>query len=175
MAEMPFLLGVIKHILPFIFGYFAIYVNILFWEVMPITRQHVHSRSSIVHFPHISFTHFHSFIHLLSKLPWTYDQALPWRTSIAPMPVRPHHLWTYVLRTLERTSSKDTDQLQKYIKYILIPLGIAKNTHQLPSYTKKKGLDKEKLRQMILQYLKNAGDEGAKRDSIYEYIKDVGP
>ena len=28
---------------------------------------------------------------------------------------------------------------------------------------------------MILQYLKNAGDEGAKRDSIYEYIKDVLP
>ena len=28
---------------------------------------------------------------------------------------------------------------------------------------------------MILQYLKNAGNEGAKRDSIYEYIKDVLP
>ena len=28
---------------------------------------------------------------------------------------------------------------------------------------------------MILQYLKNAGDEGAKRDSIYEYIRDVLP
>ena len=56
-----------------------------------------------------------------------------------------------------------------------ISLGVAKNTHQLPSYTKTKGLDKEKLRQMILQYLKNAGDEGAKRDSIYEYIKDVLP
>jgi ATP-dependent DNA helicase RecG len=28
---------------------------------------------------------------------------------------------------------------------------------------------------MILQYLKNAGDEGAKRDSVYEYIKDVLP
>lgn len=56
-----------------------------------------------------------------------------------------------------------------------ISLGVAKNTHQLPSYTKTKGLDKEKLRQMILQYLKNAGDEGAKRDSVYEYIKDVLP
>lgn len=56
-----------------------------------------------------------------------------------------------------------------------ISLGVAKNTHQLPSYTKTKGLDKEKLRQMILQYLKNAGNEGAKRDSIYEYIKDVLP
>ena len=54
-----------------------------------------------------------------------------------------------------------------------ISLGIAKVTHQLPTYTK--GLDKEKLRQMILQYLKNADEEGAKRDSIYEYLKDVLP
>lgn len=56
-----------------------------------------------------------------------------------------------------------------------ISLSIAKNTHQLPSYTKTKGLDKERLRQMVLQYLGNAGDEGAKRDSIYEYLKDVLP
>lgn len=56
-----------------------------------------------------------------------------------------------------------------------ISLGVAKDTGQLPSYTKTKGLDKGKLRQMILQYLENAGDEGAKRDSIYEYIKDVLP
>lgn len=56
-----------------------------------------------------------------------------------------------------------------------ISLGVAKDTRQLPSYTKTKGLDKGKLRQMILQYLENAGDEGAKRDSIYEYIKDVLP
>ena len=28
---------------------------------------------------------------------------------------------------------------------------------------------------MILQYLSNAGDEGAKRDSIYKYLKDVLP
>lgn len=56
-----------------------------------------------------------------------------------------------------------------------ISLSIAKNTHQLPSYTKTKGLDKERLRQMVLQYLSNAGDEGAKRDSIYEYLKVVLP
>lgn len=56
-----------------------------------------------------------------------------------------------------------------------ISLNIAKNTHQLPSYTKTKGLDKEKLRQMILQFLQNAGKEGAKRDSIYEYLRDVLP
>ena len=56
-----------------------------------------------------------------------------------------------------------------------ISLSIAKNTHQLPSYTKTKGLDKERLHQMVLQYLSNAGEEGAKRDSIYEYLKDVLP
>lgn len=28
---------------------------------------------------------------------------------------------------------------------------------------------------MILQFLQNAGDEGAKRDSIYEYLRDVLP
>lgn len=56
-----------------------------------------------------------------------------------------------------------------------ISLGLAKITHQLPNYTKTKGLDKAKLRQMVLQYLQNAGDEGAKRDSIYEYMKDVLP
>ena len=31
------------------------------------------------------------------------------------------------------------------------------------------------MRQMVLQYLSNAGCEGAKRDSIYEYLKDVLP
>ena len=36
-------------------------------------------------------------------------------------------------------------------------------------------MDKERLRQMVLQYLSNAGSEGAKRDSIYEYLKDVLP
>lgn len=56
-----------------------------------------------------------------------------------------------------------------------ISLGLAKITQQLPNYTKTKGLDKAKLRQMVLQFLQNAGDEGAKRDSIYEYLKDVLP
>ena len=53
-----------------------------------------------------------------------------------------------------------------------ISLGIAKATRQLQGYTKQKGLDKEKIKQMILQ---NAGTDGAKRDSIYEYVKDVMP
>lgn len=56
-----------------------------------------------------------------------------------------------------------------------ISLGIAKATRQLQGYTKQKGLDKDKIKQMVLQYLKNAGSDGAKRDGIYEYIKDVMP
>ena len=56
-----------------------------------------------------------------------------------------------------------------------ISLGVAKTTRQLQGYTKQKGLDKDKIKQMILQYLKNAGSDGAKRDSIYEYVKDVMP
>lgn len=56
-----------------------------------------------------------------------------------------------------------------------ISLGVAKATRQLQGYTKQKGLDKDKIKQMVLQYLKNAGSDGAKRDGIYEYIKDVMP
>ena len=56
-----------------------------------------------------------------------------------------------------------------------ISLGVAKATRQLQGYTKQKGLDKDKIKHMVLQYLKNAGSDGAKRDGIYEYIKDVMP
>ena len=56
-----------------------------------------------------------------------------------------------------------------------ISLDVARKTKQVPEYTKSKGLEKQKLIQMILQYLKNAGDEGSKRDGIYEYLKDVLP
>lgn len=56
-----------------------------------------------------------------------------------------------------------------------ISLDVAKKTKQLPDYTRNRGLAKEKMMQMILQYLQNAGTIGAKRDSIYEYIKDVMP
>ncbi len=56
-----------------------------------------------------------------------------------------------------------------------ISLNVAKETRQLPTYTRQKGLEKSKLKQMVLQYLQNAGEDGAKRDSIYEYLKDVLP
>ena len=56
-----------------------------------------------------------------------------------------------------------------------ISLDIAKKTKQLPAYTRNRGLDKAKLQQMILQYLQNASSAGAKRDAIFEYLKDVLP
>lgn len=56
-----------------------------------------------------------------------------------------------------------------------ISLDIAKKTKQLPDYTRNRGLEKAKLQQMILQYLQNAGSSGAKRDAIFDYLKDVLP
>ena len=60
------------------------------------------------------------------------------------------------------------------LEYI-ISLDISKKTKQLSDYTRNRGLDKAKLQQMILQYLQNAGLVGAKRDAIFEYLKDVLP
>ena len=54
-----------------------------------------------------------------------------------------------------------------------IPLDVARKTNQVSEYTKSKGLEKQKLIQMILQYLKNAYEEDSKRDGIYELLKDV--
>ena len=52
-----------------------------------------------------------------------------------------------------------------------ISLGVAKITHQLPEYTRVSGLERSKLKQMALQFIQNAGDEGTMRDGIYEYLK----
>lgn len=56
-----------------------------------------------------------------------------------------------------------------------ISIDVAKKTRQLPEYTRNKGLDKAKIQQMIIQYLQNAGSSGAKRDAIFEYLKEVLP
>lgn len=56
-----------------------------------------------------------------------------------------------------------------------ISLGVAKASRQLPGYTKVKGLDKARLKQMVLQLLQNAGEDGARREIIYEYLKDLLP
>ena len=56
-----------------------------------------------------------------------------------------------------------------------ISLGVAKASRQLPQYTKAKGLDKARLKQMVLQLLQNAGKDGARRELIYDYLKDLLP
>ena len=56
-----------------------------------------------------------------------------------------------------------------------ISLGVAKASKQLPVYTKVKGLEKAKMKQMVIQLLGNAGKDCARREIIYEYIKDVLP
>lgn len=56
-----------------------------------------------------------------------------------------------------------------------ISLSVAKSSKQLPGYTKVKGLDKARLKQMVLQLLQNAGEDGARREIIYEYLKDLLP
>ena len=56
-----------------------------------------------------------------------------------------------------------------------ISLRFAKMTHQLPEYTRVRGLERSKLKQMALQFIQNAGDDGAKREDIYEYLKAAMP
>lgn len=57
----------------------------------------------------------------------------------------------------------------------IISLGVAKASRQLPQYTKAKGLDKARLKQMVQQLLQNAGKDGARREIIYDYLKDLLP
>ena len=56
-----------------------------------------------------------------------------------------------------------------------ISLSIARQTKQLPEYTKVKGLERDKLKQMALQFIQNAGEDGAKKNSLLDYLKDVLP
>lgn len=56
-----------------------------------------------------------------------------------------------------------------------ISLGVAKASSQLPQYTKVRGLERDKIKHMILQYIQNAGADGAKRDAILEYLQGTLP
>ena len=58
---------------------------------------------------------------------------------------------------------------------LTISLSIARQTKQLPEYTKVKGLERDKIKQMALQYIQNAGEDGAKKNSLLDYLKDVLP
>jgi ATP-dependent DNA helicase RecG len=56
-----------------------------------------------------------------------------------------------------------------------ISLNIARKTKQLPEYTRVSGLERSKLKQMALQFIQNAGEEGTMRDGIYDYLKVAMP
>lgn len=56
-----------------------------------------------------------------------------------------------------------------------ISIGIAKASKQLPGYTRVRGLERDKIKQMILQYIQNAGTDGAKREAILEYLHGTLP
>ena len=53
----------------------------------------------------------------------------------------------------------------------IISRGVAQKTHQVPEYTKQKGLDKNKLLNMLQQCVENAGDTGIMLNDIYEYMQ----
>lgn len=51
-----------------------------------------------------------------------------------------------------------------------ISLTVAKKTKQLSGYTRVVGLERDKIKHMVLQYIQNAGSDGAKRSEIVEYL-----
>ena len=58
--------------------------------------------------------------------------------------------------------------------YYTISLSVAQITHQLPHYNKVKGLEKERLFQMIGQFVSST-DKGATRAEMMEYVSSVLP
>lgn len=57
----------------------------------------------------------------------------------------------------------------------IISQSVAQKTHQLPEYTKQKGLDRAKLISMLQQIIENAEESGILLNDIYEYMKDTLP
>lgn len=51
-----------------------------------------------------------------------------------------------------------------------ISLTVAKKTKQLSGYTRVVGLERDKIKHMVLQYIQNAGADGAKRSDIMDYL-----
>ena len=51
-----------------------------------------------------------------------------------------------------------------------ISLTVAKKTKQRSGYTRVVGLERDKIKHMVLQYIQNAGSDGAKRSDIMEYL-----
>ena len=53
----------------------------------------------------------------------------------------------------------------------IISQTVAQKTHQVPNYTKQKGLDKNKLLNMLQQVVEDAGDSGIMLNDIFEYME----
>lgn len=53
----------------------------------------------------------------------------------------------------------------------IISQAVAQKTHQVPEYTKQKGLGKNKLLNMLQQVVEDAGDSGIMLNEIYEYMQ----
>jgi ATP-dependent DNA helicase RecG len=56
-----------------------------------------------------------------------------------------------------------------------ISMDVAQRTHQITEYTNKKGLEKQKLVNMILQYVENSGEMGVMLNDIYLYMEQTLP
>lgn len=59
--------------------------------------------------------------------------------------------------------------------YYTISLTVARMTGQLTKYTHERGLEREKIVHMLDQFILNAGEEGVKRDAIFDYVKETLP
>lgn len=60
-------------------------------------------------------------------------------------------------------------------KELCISLGVARLTHQVPQYTKNKGLAYDTLLKLILQLAHNAGEDGFKRNDAFETVENALP
>ena len=60
-------------------------------------------------------------------------------------------------------------------KELCISLGVARLTHQIPQYTKNKGLAYDTLLKLILQLAHNAGEDGFKRNDAFETVENALP
>ena len=55
----------------------------------------------------------------------------------------------------------------------IISQAVAQKIHQVPEYTKRKGLDKNKLLNMVQQVVEDAGSTGIMLNEIYEYMQET--
>ena len=54
-------------------------------------------------------------------------------------------------------------------------LDVARKTKQVPEYTRTKGLERDKLKQMVLQFVQNTGEDGATRETFISYLANALP